>query len=109
MQTSHHYLRKVGGTKVETMNAFNSVQYDNVLQTCLDSSPDIDKLSFLAYSKLSSVIASGHLITSLTGVQQGDPIGPLLFALAVDHIISGVESELNMWYLDDVTICGSPE
>ena len=95
--------------KLDMMNAFNSVRRDHVLQTCLDSTPEIAKLSFLAYSKPSSVIASGHSITSSTGVQQGDPIGPHLFALAVDQIASGVESELNVWYLDDATIGSSPE
>ena len=95
--------------KLDMMNAFNSVRRDHVLQTCLDRTTEIAKLSFLAYSKPSSVIAAGHLITSSTGVQQGDPISPLLFALAVDQIASGVDSELNIWYLDDATIGGSPE
>ena len=95
--------------KLDMMNACTSVRRDHVLQTCLDRTPEIAKLSFLAYSKPSSVIASGHSITSSTGIQQGDPIGPLLLALAVDQIASGVESELNVWYLDDVTIGGSPE
>ena len=94
---------------LDMMNAFNSVQRDFVLRTCLDRTPEIAKRSFLAYSKPSSVIASGHSITTSTGVQQGDPIGPLLFALAVDQIASGVESELSVWYLDDATIGGSPE
>ena len=91
------------------MNAFNSVRRDHVLQTCLDRTPEIAKLSFLAYNKPSSVIASGHSISSSTGVQQGDPIESLLFALAVDQIASGVDSELYVWYLDDATIGGSPE
>ena len=95
--------------KLDMMNAFNSVRRDHVLRTCLDRTPEIAKLSFLAYSKPSSVIASGHSITSSTDVQQGDPIGPLLFALAVDQIASGAESELNVWYLDDSTIGGSPK
>ena len=95
--------------KLDMMKAFNSVRRDHVLQTCLDRTPEIAKLSFLAYSKPSSVIASGHSITSSTGVQQGDPIGPLLFALAVDQIASGVDSELSVWYLDDATIGGYPE
>ena len=94
---------------LDMMNAFNSVRLDHVLQTCLDRTSEIDKLSFLAYSKPSSVIASGHSITSSRGVQQGDPIDPHLFSLAVDQIASGVESELNVWYLDDATIGGSPE
>ena len=95
--------------KLNMMNAFYSVRRNNVLQTCLDRTPEIAKLSFLAYSKPLSVIASGHSITSSTGVQQGDPTGHLLFALAVDQIDSGVESELNVWYIDDATIGGSHE
>ena len=95
--------------KLDMMNAFNSVRRDHVLQTCLDRTPEIAKPSFLAYSKPSSVIASGNSTTSSTGVQQGDLTGPLLFALAVDQIASGVESELNVWYLDDATIGGSHE
>ena len=91
------------------MNAVNSFRRYHVLQTCLDRTPEIAKLSFLAYNKSSSVIASGNLMTSSTGVQQGDPISPLLYALAVDQIASGVEFELNVWYLDDATIGGSPE
>ena len=85
------------------------VRSDHVLQTCLDSTPEIAKLSFIAYSKPSIVTASGHSMTSLTGVQQGYPIGPLLFALIVDQIACGIESELNVWYLDDMTIGGCAE
>ena len=89
--------------KLDMINAFNSVRRDHVIQTCLDRKPEIAKLPFLAYSKPTSVIASGHSITSSTVVQQGDTISPLLFALAVDKIASGVESELNVWCLDDAT------
>ena len=96
-------------TKLDMINAFNSVRRDNVQQTCLDRTPEIAKLSFLADSKTSSVNASDHSITSSTGVKQGDPIGSLLFALSADQIACGVESELNVWYLDDATIGGSPE
>ena len=39
----------------------------------------------------------------------GDPIGLLLFVLAVDQIVSGVESEMKNWYFDNLTIGGSPE
>ena len=94
--------------KLDMMNAFNSVRHDHVLQTCLDRTPEIAELSFLAYGKPSSVIAAGHSITLSTGVQQGEPIDSLLFALAVDQIASGVESELNVWHLDDAAIGGTP-
>ena len=40
------------------------------------------------------------------GVQQGDPLGPALFSLAIHSLISGLSSDLNIWYLDDGTIGG---
>ena len=48
-------------------------------------------------------------ILSETGVQQGDPLGPVLFALAVDEIARSVRSPINIWYLDDATIGGPAE
>ena len=46
------------------------------------------------------------MIASSTGVQQGDPLGPLLFSAAVHHIASSMVSPLNIWYLDDCTLGG---
>ena len=48
------------------------------------------------------------------GVQQGDPLGPLGFALALHPIIERIQAEVpgllaNAWYLDDGTLCGSPD
>ena len=42
------------------------------------------------------------------GIQQGDPIGPALFTLSVDEAARGVQSEFNVWYLDDATLGDSP-
>ena len=44
---------------------------------------------------------------SMTGVQQGDPLGSLAFVLIIDPVIRAVSSELNVWCLDDGTIAGS--
>ena len=43
-------------------------------------------------------------ILSETGVQQGDPLGPVLFALAVDEIARSIRSPFNISYMDDATI-----
>ncbi|XP_029657785.1 uncharacterized protein LOC115232047 [Octopus sinensis] len=48
-------------------------------------------------------------VRSRTGVQQGDPLGPLLFALAIDEAVRSILSPFNLWYLDDATIGGSVE
>ena len=53
------------------------------------------------------------IITSEMGVQQGDPLGPLLFCLVLQKIIStiGVDPTCNglkfhSWYIDDVVVAG---
>ena len=48
-------------------------------------------------------------ILSEIGVQQGDPLGPVLFALAIDEIALCVRSPFNIWHLDDATIGGPVE
>ena len=46
-------------------------------------------------------------IPSATGVQQGYPLGSLLFCLTIQHILDRLKSELIIGYLDDVTLGGS--
>ena len=53
-------------------------------------------------------------IHSCCGVQQGDPLGPLGFALSLHPLVERIKADapglaLNAWYLDDGTLVGSPE
>ena len=55
-----------------------------------------------------------HIILSCSGVQQGDPLGPLSFALSLHPIVKRIKREIpglqiNSWYLDDGTLCGTAE
>lgn len=47
-------------------------------------------------------------IGSLKGLHQNYPLGPMLFSLTVQQLISSLHSELDLWYLDDGTIGGDP-
>jgi hypothetical protein len=42
------------------------------------------------------------------GAQQGDPCGPMIFSLAIQPIILSLDSQLNIWYLDDGTLADYP-
>ena len=64
------------------------------------------RLAYQAYSKPSTLIIGNQSIASASGVQQGDPLGPAAFALAVDPCARAVAAPLNVWYLDDGTIAG---
>ena len=62
-----------------------------------------------AYSSPTRLFFGEEVFASETGIQQGDPIGPALFSLSVDEGARGVQSEFNVWYLNDATLGDSPE
>ena len=56
-----------------------------------------------------TVLQFGDAATpSATGVQQGDPLGPLLFAAAIQPMAAALRSGLDLWlfYLDDGVLAG---
>ena len=86
--------------KVDVRNAFNSVRRDVMLTSIRDRCPEIYRLSFQAYSSPTPLHIEDHTIFSRCGIQQGDPLGPVAFSLAVDHCARSIKSPLNVWYLD---------
>ena len=95
--------------KIDFQNAFNSVRRDNLLRVVKSELPCLYPFIFQSYSKQSCLFFNGSPIQSAEGVQQGDPLGPLCFSLAIQGLISKLTSELNLWYLDDGTLAGRPD
>ena len=60
---------------------------------------------------LAAVFIGDTVIQSAEGIQQGDPLGPLLFCLTTMEIMEQLRSELIIFYiyLDDGTLGGSVE
>ena len=59
---------------------------------------------YQAYGSNSFLFHGESIIQSATGIQQGDPAGPALFALTIDDLSKSLASELNIWFLDDGTV-----
>ena len=59
-----------------------------------------------AYSSVSKLFWEDVEVASAEGVQQGDPIGPLLFCITIHKMVSQLESAFNVWYLDNGTLGG---
>ncbi|GAV01570.1 hypothetical protein RvY_12261 [Ramazzottius varieornatus] len=57
------------------------------------------------YGQPSNLFYGHQILSSARGVQQGDPLGPLLFCLVTRELSRSLQSP-NCWYLDDATVGG---
>ena len=95
--------------KLDMKSAFNTVRQDHFFEVCSSITPSILRLASTAYATSSHLVIGNETILSETGVQEGYPLGPVIFALAVDEIARSVRPPINIWYLDDATIGGPVE
>ena len=73
--------------KLDFQNAFNTLRRDKMLEAVLDKALSVFPLAHCAYSTHSFLYCGQRdVIISSEGVQQGDPLGPLLFCLAIHHL-----------------------
>ena len=63
--------------------------------------PEVYNYTHCAYSKPSYHFYGSSVRMSENGTQQGDPEAPTLFAETIQTLIKQLESEINIWYLDD--------
>ena len=92
--------------KVDIKNAFNSVNRDTLLVETKKELPQIYSFIWQCYRHPSKLLYQDNLLESSVGCQQGDPLGPVIFSLAINPIIRQLNSEFNVWYLDDGTLGG---
>jgi len=71
-----------GMLKLNFQNVFNMVRRDIIFQTVLDKMPELYPFVQLCYSAASVLTFGEYLLLSDESVQQGDPLGPLLFCVS---------------------------
>ena len=80
-----------------------------MLSAVQDLAPNLLPFVHSSYSSPSSLFWGDKTLQSSEGVQQGDPLGPLLFCLSLFPLHSQLKSEFCVFYLDDVTLGGDLE
>ncbi|GJR29603.1 putative reverse transcriptase domain-containing protein [Tanacetum coccineum] len=95
---------------VDFKNAFNLVDHEVMLQEVRTHFPAISRWVEFCYTNPARLYYGEHALRSCQGVQQGDPLGPLLFALVLHPLVCKIKDSFNLsfeaWYLDDGTIIG---
>ena len=98
--------------KVDFHNAFNTVDRAALLREVRLRLPGLAPWAEWCYGRHSRLLFHKEALTSEAGVQQGDPLGPLLFALALQPALRAASGSaeqcpsLLFGYLDDVCLAG---
>ena len=99
VHASRIYLHNMDPThlllKLDFSNTFSTIKRDKILSSVLNMIPEIYPLVYLCYIHPSLLFFGNHTILSAEGVQQGDPLGPLLFSLTLHSWISNLNSRFS--------------
>ena len=90
-------------------NAFNNLDRNTLLKQVEDKAPGLLRWVYFTYGSAPPLIVDErHTVWSRQGVQQGDPLGPLLFCLAVQPLVERINTidgvQWSGWYIDDCNV-----
>ena len=95
--------------KLDFRNAFNEVSRQTVLDIVQAHFPALARWATWCYQHPSSLYFGGRMVIPLAaGVEQGDLLGPLLFAAAIQPLAEQLQASMpfSVFYLDDGVLAG---
>jgi Reverse transcriptase (RNA-dependent DNA polymerase) len=95
--------------KLDFRNAFNSIHRRDLLMAVSAQLPQVYSYCFSAYAKPSFLFYGPFRVLSQEGIQQGDPLGFLLFFNSIHPLLQTLDSLLKLGYLDYLTVAGPEE
>jgi hypothetical protein len=91
--------------KIDFRNAFNLVDRESFMRSTCEVFPALSAWTNWCYSSPSVLLYDhSHVIQSESGVQQGDPLGPLYFCFGLAPLVEEIAAlcpVYNKWYMDD--------
>ncbi|KAL0208314.1 hypothetical protein P9112_010901 [Eukaryota sp. TZLM1-RC] len=92
-------------------NAFNSVKREAIFEVIKSDFPELSSFFYHFYGKEPDLIFNSFGLKSSSGVKQGDPLGPLLFCLAIHKTLNIIKQKYPsikiVAYMDDISLIGS--
>jgi len=102
--------------KLDFANAFNTIDRGFLLKEVRAPMPGLAAWADFCYSSPSKLVFGSRTIGSESGGQQGDPLGPLFFSLALQPVLQELSLsrvtgglELVYSYLDDLCLAGDAQ
>ena len=103
----------MGLLKIDFRNAFNEVNRNHFIKATCNMFPALSAWTEWCYGEHSMLLYDHlHIIESMCGVQQGDPLGPLYFCCGINSLVNEIQAlnpTYNKWYMDDGGIIGDVE
>jgi hypothetical protein len=102
---NEHKGSRLGLLKIDFKNAFNMVSRGHFMKMASEMFPAMSAWTQWCYGSPTMLLYDHeHKIMSESGVQQGDPLGPLYFCCGLNPLVNEIKAlspMYNKWYMDD--------